>query len=348
VAATASFGIYEAVAGRTTPYDKATAYTQMPPPFTPRRTVDVTSGSPLLRAVASLRAGDLVKATADFTLNHHAATGHGLVISKRFSAPAVIDLTGVKIVYSGGSNSAAVWVRNSQNIRIYGGDVSTSDTGGSCIDWYGSQHVLWWGFKAHDCGGTGIGITTAKSGYRYAGPVQYDDIQGEIWKMGQHRQWDHHQEKCSGLHGANLADHNDFAFANNRFALYVHDSNCEGSGIQFGTYAASPLPMNNTIYLRCAKLTFISTIQTGGNCYQTWGYGNRYTEIRYLQADDITGHAYWAHGLYHKPNTYLSTDVVKVGRTSNTRQNPRYEQDPDYDETGGTVFSFDDRGATGK
>src|SRR5207249_2022115 len=80
-------------------YQKAVSYTRKRPPFTPRRTVSVSNASQLLAAISNLRPGDLVKATASFTVSDSSADA--LVIKNRLSAPAEIDLTGVKIVYTG-------------------------------------------------------------------------------------------------------------------------------------------------------------------------------------------------------------------------------------------------------
>src|SRR5207245_2586215 len=123
--------------------------------------------------ISNLQAGDLVRATASFTVNGKT------VIRNRLSAPAELDLSGVSFVYSGGQNYPAVWIDNAENLYIFGGDLSTSDAGGVCLSDYGSQHVLWWGFTAHDCGGTGF------QAQAIGGPVDHNDFQGTIWKVGQ-------------------------------------------------------------------------------------------------------------------------------------------------------------------
>jgi hypothetical protein len=321
-------------------YDSAISYTKSRPAFTPTRTVNVSDATSLKNAVSNLHPGDLVRATADFTVS--SSTTNGFVIANRLSAPAVIDLTGhtVKFAYTGAQQFFAVWVKNAQNVRIYGGDLT--DPGGStCLGITASQHVTWWGFKSHDCGGNGLSMFTSKPGYSFAGPVEYDDIQGEAWHTGLHPAWDPHVEKCSGIHGANLADGNYFSFDNNRVALYHHDSACSGGGIEFGSSQSTNIPDHNTIYLKCVSLTFISTIQTGGNCYQTWGYGNKNNDIKYLEANNLTGHPYWAGGLYNKSGagaTYLTTDTVDYARALNVRQNSKYANDANYDKRGGTVF----------
>ena len=186
----------------------------------------MSNASELQSAISNLQPGDLVKATASFTVSN--SSGDPLVIKNRLSAPAEIDLTGVKIVYTGTQQLDGVWVNNASNLYIFGGDISTSDTGGVCLRVYGSQHVLWWGFTAHDCGGTGF------QAQAIGGPVDHDDFQGTIWKVGQNLAWDPHAEKGTGLHAANLWDANQTGnFTNNRFAFYAHDIPT-GACVEFG------------------------------------------------------------------------------------------------------------------
>jgi hypothetical protein len=333
-AAGISYAIYSAVATSPSPYDRAIAYTKTRPPFTPIRTVEVASATAFKRAIANLRPGDLVEATDSFTVSGQT------IIRKRLSSYAEVDLSRhtVRFVYPGTDNVPAVWVANASHLRIFGGDLSTPNKGGGCLRITGSQHVTWWGFVGHDCGGTGLSIFTLRPGDTGAGPVEHDDIQGEVRRFGQNSAWDPHREKCTGLHGANLADANYAPFDDNRIALYAHDSHCAGAGIEFGSSQSTNIPTNTTIYLRAAHLSFVSKIQTGGNCFQTWGYGVRSADIKYLECDDVTGHPYWAHGLYRSAGSSLSTDTVEYGRASNVRQNPRYAKDPDWDPAGGTSF----------
>ena len=146
--------------------------------------------------------------------------GGETVIKNRLSSPAELDLSGVSFVNSSGKNAPAVWLNNAQNLYIFGGDASTADTGGQGILVYGSQHVLWWGFTIHDTGSTGFAARAIN------GPVDHDDFQGTISKIGQHLAWDTHcvNECGTGLHGANLWDGATAGnFTNNRFAIYAHD-----------------------------------------------------------------------------------------------------------------------------
>ena len=302
-------------------YEQAISYTGTRPPFTPTRTVNVATAAQLTSAISNLAAGDLVRATSPFTVSGET------IIKNRLSAPAELDLGSyVQFHYSGGGNLPAVWVANAENVRIFGGDVR-SDTG-SCIVWYGGQHILWWGFHAHDCGGGGLSIATARPGANGYGPIQYDDIEGSVTHFSlTGGVYDPHVENCTGLHGANIADSNYADISHNRFALDVEDSACTGGGISFGASQSTNIPHDNTVILKCVALTFISTIQTGGNCYQTWGYGNQNTDIKYLEADDLTGHAVWAGGLYSNLDSALATNTIEYARATNTDQNPLYTSD---------------------
>jgi hypothetical protein len=311
-------------------YTQAISYTQTRPAFSPAREIDVASASELRNAVANLQPGDLVKATADFTVTS-SSTGAALVISKQLAAPAVIDLSGhsVKFVYSGGQDYPAVWLKNSSNLRIYGGEASTADTGGACIVDYGSQNVTWWGFTAHDCGG--IGFAAAAIG----GPVDHNDFQGTIWKIGQHLAWDNHQEKGSGLHGANLFDQpTTLAFTNNRFAFDMHDIPT-GACVEFGNDQTAPAS-GNVLYLRCVNASFVSTLQTGGNALQLWGNTSTIgLDIKYLEADNLQGYALFTH-VY--PGQTCQGVTVEQGRASNTNQNPRYAGQSPWDTSHGIVY----------
>jgi hypothetical protein len=329
-----AFAAYELERTSHTTYASEIAYTKTRPALRVERRVAVTTAGQLRSAISDIRPGDLVTATSAFTVRGET------IINARLPAKAEIDLTaGVKFVYNGRDNLPALWLENARNLDIFGGDLSTSDRGGDCIRWTGSQYVLWWGFTLHDCGGTGLGVFTLKPGVDGAGPVEGNDIQGEIWKTGQHRAWDPHTEKCTGLHGANLADANYEPFERNRIALDVHDTACSGAAIEFGSSQATHIPNHNTIILKASDLSLLSKTQTGGNCFETWGYGIRYTDIKYLQCDNLTGHPYWAHGMFQAAGSRaLATDTVEFGHAREVRLNPRYANDADWDTTDGTVF----------
>jgi hypothetical protein len=306
-------------------YDQAISYTQTRPSFAPTRTVGVSSASELRSALSNLQPGDLVEATASFTVNGQTR------ISNRLSAPAELDLTGVSFVYSGGQDYNAVWLDNAQNLYIFGGDTSTSDTGGGCISDYGSQHVLWWGFTAHDCGGDGFDAQAI------GGPVDHNDFQGTIWNVGQNLAWDPHSEKGTGLHGANLWDANYTAnFTNNRFAFYAHDIPV-GACVEFGNDQPTSQATGNTLYLKCVNATELSTTQTGGNALQIWGDTNTLElDVKYLQADNLQGFALHDHGIYTGQTANGVT--IEYGRATNTNQNPRYAGRSPWDSYGNVAY----------
>jgi hypothetical protein len=307
-------------------YDQAISYTQTRPSFTPSRTIQVSNASELQSALSNLQPGDLVQAAGSFTVSGQT------VIANRLSSPAALELTGVKFVYSGGQNVNAVWLNNAQNLYIYGGDLSTSDTGGVCLRDYGSQHVLWWGFTAHDCGATGF------QAQAIGGPVDHDDFQGTIWKVGQHLAWDPHAEAGTGLHAANLWDANQTgAFTNNRFAFYAHDIPV-GACVEYGNNQG--VATGNVLYLKCVNETMVAQTQTGGNALQLWGSINNTTkatlDVRYLEGDNLQGFAYRDSGL--SSGVDASGVKIEYGRASSTNQNPRYAGQNPWDLSAGVYY----------
>lgn len=306
-------------------YDQAISYTQTRPSFTPARTIQVSNASELQSAISNLRPGDLVRATGSFTVSGET------VINNRLSSPAELDLSGVKFVYSGGSNLPAVWLNNASNLYIYGGDMSTAGTGGQGILVGGSQHVLWWGFTIHDTGSTGFAARAI------GGPTDHDDFQGTIWKVGQHLAWDPHAEKGSGLHGANLYDSaSSNNFTNNRFAFYAHDIP-SGACVEFGDDSSTAMATGNVLYVKCVNATFVSQTQTGGNALQTWGCTAHVgLDVKYLEGNNLQGYAY--HGAAISAGQNASGIDLEYGRASNTNQNPRYAGQNPWDLSAGVVY----------
>jgi len=292
-------------------YDEAIAYTQTRPSFTPTRTVGVSNAAELQSALSGLQPGDLVKATSGFTVSGET------IIKNRLSAPAELDLTGVRFVYSGGSNLAAVYLNNAQNLYIFGGDLSTAGSGGTCLVDHGSQYVLWWGFYLHDCGGSGFAAFTSGAA------VDHDDFQGEITKVGQNLAWDPHLEKGTGEHGAILWDSNfSYAFTNNRFAFYAHDIPT-GACVEVGSPLVAAAAGGNVLYEKCVNATDVAAIQTGGNALQLWGNtSNLGLDVKYLEGTNLQGFAVRDHGVY--AGQICKNVTVERGIASNSNQNPLY------------------------
>jgi hypothetical protein len=306
-------------------FTRSIAYTRSRPSFAPARTIGVSNASDLLAAISNLQPGDLVKAKRPFTVS-------GItVIRNRLSSPAELDLAGVRFVFSAGSNHPAVVLENARNLYIYGGDLSTADTGGVCLLDHGSQHVLWWGFTAHNCGNSGFAAQAI------GGPVDHDDFEGAIWKVGQNLAWDPHPEKGTGEHGANLWDANQTGnFTNNRFAFDMHDIPT-GTCVEFGNDQPSSQATGNVLYLRCVNETEVAVRQGGGHGLQLWGDTDHLgLDVKYLEVDHAEGLALNSQGIY--PGQSLSGVTVEYGRASQTNLNPRYAGQSPWDSYGGVAY----------
>jgi hypothetical protein len=306
-------------------FAQAVAYTQSRPAFVPLREIDVSSAAGFRSALSGLRAGDLVRATGPFTVSGTT------VITSQLSSWAVLDLGSyVTFDYTGGQNYAAVYLHNPSYLRIYGGTLTTEDTGGACLLSHGMQQVLWWGFYVHDCGGTGVGLMGANDG----GPTSGNDFEGEVTKVGQNLAWDPHTEKGSGEHCVNLDDGGYFPYHDNRFAFYCHDIPT-GAAIEYGS-SRDYAPQNNSIILKAVNLTFVSQIQTGGNAIQFWGIGGQSADIKYLEVEQAQGYGLFDGGMYS--GTSLSGVTLEYGRATNTNQNPRYTGKGPWDSAHGVAY----------
>jgi hypothetical protein len=290
--------------------------------------VGVSSASQLTSAISNLQPGDLVEATAGFTVSGETK------IAARLASPAELDLTGIPFVYSGGSNYPAVWLDNAQNLYIYNGDLSTADTGGTCLLDYGSQNVLWWGFNIHDCGGSGFAAFTTGAA------VSGDDFQGTITKVGQNLNWDPHTiEKGTGLHGAVLWDAGSTnLFTNNRFAFFAHDIPV-GACVEIGNSQVAPAG-SNMLYEKCVNETEVALSQTGGNGLEFWGDTSTLgLDVKYLEVDNAEGRALDAENLYS--GQALSSVTVEYGRATNTNLNTQLNEPNNslpWDTRGGTIY----------
>lgn len=291
-------------------FASATAYTATHPAFTPTRTVNVSDAASFKTALTNLQAGDLVQATAPFTV-----TGE-TTLSKQLSGHAELDLQGVSFVYSGGANLPAVYLNDPSNLYIYGGDLSTADTGGTCMLFHGAQQVLWWGFKTHDCGGSGVAAIPV------GGAIDHVDLEGEVTKVGQNLNYDPHcaQGECgTGEHGALLWDSDTTdAFTNSRFAFDAHDIPV-GACVEIGNGAVATAAGGNTLILRCANETDVAVKQAGGNGLELWGdTSNLGLDVPYLEVTNAQGRALDGQ---QSSGQSLSGVTVDYGRASNTNQN---------------------------
>jgi hypothetical protein len=157
------------------------------------------------------------------------------------------------------------------------------------------------------------------------GPVDHDDFQGTISKVGQNLSWDPHAEKGTGLHGANLWDANTTGnFTNNRFAFYAHDIPT-GACVEFGNDQPTSLATGNVLYLKCVNETEVALSQTGGSALQLWGDTNTLgLDVKYLEADNTQGRALDNQGLYTGQS--LAGVTVADGQAAQTNQNSKLNE----------------------
>jgi hypothetical protein len=277
------------------------------------RQVDVSSQAQLQSAITNVRAGDLIKATTSFSVSGE------FVINVNPTGPAVIDLgtgaSAVRFSYSGTSNLPSVWISDSSNLRIYGGDISgppAGSVGNGGVLVYHATNVLWWDFYIHDVTSTGLGLAPI------GGPITGCDFQGEIARWGQNPSWDPHAEKGTGEHAANVADVSGGVYTNNRLALYAHDG-LTGAAIQIGNPSGAGQISGNTIILKATNLQMRATSQVAGNALQEWGGVPMQISVPYLDASNLQGRAVDANGVYS--GVSQAGVVVAYGRATNTNLN---------------------------
>ena len=319
-------------------YASAITYTATRPAFTVLREVDVSSQAQLESAVANIKAGDRVKATAGFAVDGE------FQISVNPSGPAEIDLgTGanaVRFSYSGTSELPSVWIVKASNLRIFGGDIQgppPGQLGAGGVTIYKATNILWWGFHIHDVAGTGLGLAPVY------GPITGCDLQGEIDHWGENPANDPHAENGTGVHAANVADVTGGVYTNNRLALYAHDGPT-GAAIQIGNPDATGQISGNTIILKAVNLTKVATSQVAGNALQEWGGVPMQINVPYLEAANLAGRAVDANGVYGG----VSQAGVRIayGRATNTNLNTFLAQTESsvpsttaWDPRHGTVFA---------
>lgn len=297
----------------------------------------MTSAAQLSSAINNLQAGDCVVNTQS---GGFSVSGQ-FVIAKVLSSPAVIDLkTGsdaVRFVGDGSpystSDAPDVYIHNSSNIRIYGGNIANH----RILVYNPTSNFTWWNFYVHDTEGDGIDLFAPYTG---VGDINNIDFQGEVNHWGMNcAVMDPHAEKCTGIHGSNVADTSGGSVTNSRIALYVHDA-ASGAGMEIGTGSTSVGARNNTIYLKCVNLTMKAVSQVAGNCVQVWGNNVTGNHYKYIEATNLQGRPYDCQGLYSGQS--LATDVVEYGIASNTnlnlQMNEGIPQNMRWDTRGGTVF----------
>jgi hypothetical protein len=296
------------------------------PRFRARRTISVHTVRGFWRAWRTIRPHDEI-VVRDVTFS-----GEVILAHKQLSDWAQVRF-GRGTKFTGASTPEAlpaVWISDDSHIRFYGGDVSDSASGGMAgtgIDLYDSTYITWWGFVVHDVGGGGLFLTGINK------QSSHLDFKGDVSDWGHNLNWDPHAEKGTGLQGVTIADSN-YGVSDSRLAFSIHDSNV-GAGLEIGGSKTTDGAWNNTIYLRCRKLSMFAANEGAGNCAEVWGENVARNEFRYIEANDLAGRPYQASGMY--PGQSLSTDTVVYGRAIRTNANHVFGG-VRWDRHAGTVF----------
>jgi hypothetical protein len=296
------------------------------PAFKPSRTITVDTAAGFWRAWDRLRPRD------EILVRGVTFRGEVKLLHKQLGGWAEIRFdSATKFVGAASAvNLAAVWIDDVSHVRLYGGDVSDSASGGMAgtgVVVYDSSYLTWWGVKVHDVGGAGMYIT----GIRRAS--EYVDIKADVSHWGHNLKWDPHPEKGTGLQGVNIGDSR-YGVNHSRFAFHVHDSPV-GSGLEMGGAVATDGARANEVYVWCRNLTIVTATGQAGNCAQMWGQNVTGNTFRYILAQHLSGRPYQTSGMF--ANQSLATDRVVYGRAARTNLNRAYgaiRWDPRY----GTVF----------
>lgn len=311
------------------------------PDFTPSRIVPFTDLSSFNSAVAGIRAGDWLvnQSTSGFDV---AGEYTGFAGLGQLSSPARVDLgwhgvNAVRFNYGGTSEFPSVWIKETGNLQIFGGDV-TNPTGAKGIwvmasDTFTVSGLMWWDFYVHDTGEDSIQVQPrAPSGGQ--GSMVNCSFKGEGTNWGlQDAKWDPHglagEEWGTGFHGAQVWDISGGTFQNNTLAFYGHNGPT-GACIQFGVSDSTGNCLNNTFYVKADTLTHVSTSQTAANAIQTWGTTPLTgTVVEFIDARNLQGQA------YDDGNSSGSSSVmIRHARAHNTNLNTAFFGTNPFDSRG--------------
>lgn len=196
--------------------------------------------------------------------------------------------------------------------------VTMTNPGGRGIHAVGGlHHCAFDGFHIKDCGADGWDW--------FGGP--YGDTHDNFIRVEvencalQSLKWDPHQEKGTGLHGANVQDSNHSSVHDNTIALHVHDfPKYGGSAIEFGVVSGGSQPYGNHLYVKAARLKMNATTQTAGNGVNLWGGPMHDNTFHVVEVEDMAGHAINRDG----SSASYTNMTVREGTAVNCCQNQRY------------------------
>jgi hypothetical protein len=328
-------------------YEQARSYADIAnrPPVT-GTTRDFTSSSSLLTQLGAAAPGDLVRyvGTGLLTLP---GFNQSLCL-RRYANYVNIDL-GLKsspnhVVFSGGGgpSSPACAIFGSQYLRIYGGEITNPGTkanGHDGLHIYGADHagvgstnhITWWNLVVHDTVDSGIkmlpNVPFTSSPQTAADNTIADcDIEAEVYAIGLDKTADTHPEPGTGQHCCVLADTDPVgsvypSFLRNRVAIDGHDtglvsSQGGGSVCEIGFNDAPSTISACALILRGNNMNMVATLQTAGNCLNTWGSATIDCDVPFIQHHNSQGSG------VHAIGSGNSAITVEYGRHSNICQNP--------------------------
>jgi len=286
----------------------ATAYTRRPPRFTAGRTLHVSDADALRRAVRNLRVGDEVVVERQFDVKGE------FVISRRLAPPgALIDLgrgaSAAHFDYGGRDNVPSVWIRDSTNLRLSGGDV-TNPTGGDGIELTGgTSHVTWWDFLIHDVGGSGLAELPGGSA------IDHTDMEGKVTRWGLVPARDPHRIKGTGVHAAILADVAGAVFDDNRVAIQAAAG--AGDAVEIGNPTPAGEIERDTVIVEASDLYHPGA----GNGLQLWGRVPIGLDVPYLVTHHTQGRAVDTNGV--SAGVSMAGVRIRYGRAFDCCRDPK-------------------------
>lgn len=232
--------------------DVTASNTSQYPPFTPLRTINVTTVTQFDAAVAGLLPGDLVVCTGSFSGQR--------TINKRLADWAVFDLNNA--TFTGGSRAAGVYVglyiTRASHIRTIGGQFVHPQGDGMRIE-IGCDSIDVYEATAHNTGTQGFLIQG-----NGAANTNINFIRCEGYACG-NTAYDPHQIPGTGLHCIYFGGGPDFPSGGTIVDFHAHDQPY-GCGIQIGGRVSS-LQVTDPLIER---ITFGQGLNAGGNAFNIW------------------------------------------------------------------------------
>ena len=258
------------------------------PPFTPARTVNVTTPAQFTAALGNLTAGDLVKVSGTYPGQWE--------VTKQLAAWAVLDLTAAKLTGSSSAN-VSLWLGDCAFVRVIGGDISNPHGDGLRGE-EGTHDTEVYDTVIHDTGWNGALVQGVTSSLDRIKLVRTDISRWGLNNGGAFDQW-HGVYWGGGAYGYASGTLQD---------LHVHDGDF-GSGLQFGPYAKDTACTNPLVErITGAHWYPPGTSNGAGNAFDIYGGKVTGLTITGAHGSGISGNVVDADGSLNKtPGSVLCT-----------------------------------------